>query len=255
MTTNLPALADLTSLRLKNTIVTGGAKGIGAAICLRFAEAGATVVVVDLDADAVDVVVKTIESRGGRALGVVGDAGARATAERAVEVCTKTFGSVDVLVNNAGVFPSQPFLDVDDATLDKVLDLNLRGAFVFSQVAAQQMVDAGGGGSIIQVASIDALHPSGNLTAYDASKGGLLMLTKSMAKDLASHGIRVNAICPGGVSTPGVTAMVDGMAKGVPLGRMGDADDIARAAMFFASALSSWTTGAVLVVDGGTLLN
>ena len=146
-------------------------------------------------------------------------------------------------MNNAGVFPSQPFLDVDDATLDKVLDLNLRGAFVFSQVAAQQMVDAGGGGSIIQVASIDALHPSGNLTAYDASKGGLLMLTKSMAKDLASHGIRVNAICPGGVSTPGVTAMVDGMAKGlglnaaqmqesmakgVPLGRMGDADDIAR---------------------------
>ena len=267
-TTTTP-LTELASLRHRNAIVTGGARGIGAAITRRFAEAGANVVVVDLDADAVAVIVRDVEGKGGRVIGIVGDCALASTATQAVEACAKTFGSVDVLVNNAGIFPSRPFLEVDEALLDRVLDVNLKGAFLFSQAAAKRMVEAGGGGSIVQVASIDGLHPTGNLTAYDASKGGLVMLTKSMAKDLAGHGIRVNAICPGGVATPGVAALVEDMAKGlhltaaqlqasmgdgVPLGRMGQPDDIAHAAVFFASSLSAWVTGAVLVVDGGTLL-
>jgi len=262
-------LSELVSLRRLSAIVTGGGKGIGAAIAVRFAEAGANVVVVDLDADAVAATVKDIQSRDGRAHGIVGDCALASTAQQAVDACVSVFGGVDILVNNAGIFPSKPFLDVDEALLTRVLDVNLKGAFLFSQAAAKQMVDGGRGGSIVQIASIDALHPTGNLTAYDASKGGLVMLTKSMAKDLAAHGIRVNAICPGGVDTPGVAAVVDDMAKGlhlstaqlqatmgdgVPLGRMGVGDDIARAAVFFATPLSSWVTGAVLVVDGGTLL-
>jgi 2-deoxy-D-gluconate 3-dehydrogenase len=264
-----PALAELCSLHNKNAIVTGGARGIGEAIALRFAEAGANVVVVDRDGDAVGAVVARIHLAGGRALGLVADVALPTTATTVVDACAKTFGSVDVLVNNAGIFPSKPFVEVDEGIWDRVLDVNLKAAFFFSQAAAQRMIAAGGGGSIVQIASIDALHPTGNLTVYDASKGGLVMLTKSMAKELAVNSIRVNAICPGGVATPGVDAIVDEMAKGlhltaaqlqqslgsgVPLGRMGLPDDIARAALFFASPLSSWVTGSTLVVDGGTLL-
>lgn len=264
-----PALTELCSLHHKNAIVTGGARGIGEAIALRFAEAGANVVVVDRDGDAVGAVVARIHVAGGRALGLVADVAQPNTATTVVDACAKTFGSVDVLVNNAGIFPSKPFVEVDEGIWDRVLDVNLKAAFFFSQAAAQRMIAAGGGGSIVQIASIDALHPTGNLTVYDASKGGLVMLTRSMAKELAVNGIRVNAICPGGVATPGVDAIVDEMARGlhltaaqlqqsmgsgVPLGRMGLPDDIARAALFFASPLSSWVTGSTLVVDGGTLL-
>lgn len=264
-----PALAEICSLHHRNAIVTGGARGIGEAIALRFAEAGANVVVVDRDSDAVGAVVARIHLAGGRALGLVADVAEPTTATTVIDACAKTFGSVDILVNNAGIFPSKPFVEVDEGIWDRVLDVNLKAAFFFSQAAAQRMIAAGGGGSIVQIASIDAIHPTGNLTVYDASKGGLLMLTKSMAKELAVNGIRVNAICPGGVATPGVDAIVDEMAKGlhlsasqlqqsmgsgVPLGRMGLPDDIARAALFFASPLSSWVTGSALVVDGGTLL-
>lgn len=265
----LPSLSELCALQHKNAIVTGGARGIGEAIALRFAEAGANVVVVDRDGDAVGAVVARIHLAGGRALGLVADVAQPTTATTVVDACVKTFGSVDILVNNAGIFPAKAFVEVDEGMWDRVLDVNLKAAFFFSQAAAQRMIGAGGGGSIVQIASIDALHPTGNLTVYDASKGGLVMLTRSMAKELASSGIRVNAICPGGVATPGVDAIVDEMAKslhlsaaqlqqsmgsGVPLGRMGLPDDIARAALFFASPLSSWVTGATLVVDGGTLL-
>ncbi len=178
------------------------------------------------------------------------------------------FGGVDILVNNAGVFPMMPALEIDEAHWDKVLDVNLKGAFFFSQAAARHMTRTLRG-SIVQIASIDALHPTGNLAAYDASKAGLVMLTRSLAKELGPQGVRVNAICPGGVTTPGVTSSLGAMAEvmkttpdkllasfgeKVPLGRMGVPDDIARAALFFASRMSSWVTGAVLVVDGGTLL-
>ncbi len=271
MTPTLPAttLNDLLSLQNQSAIVTGGAKGIGQAISLRLADAGCSVVVVDSDAAATTATVALIERSGHRAKGLVADVSRPESAREAVEACVESFGGVDVLVNNAGIFPSGPVLEVGEATWDQVLDVNLKGAFFFSQAAARRMIESGRGGSIVQIASIDGLHPTGNLSAYDASKGGLVMLTKSLAKDLGPRGVRVNAVCPGGVNTPGVASSIGAMAKGlnltaeqllagfgskIPLGRMGEPDDIARATLFFASRMSSWVTGAVLVVDGGTLL-
>jgi 2-deoxy-D-gluconate 3-dehydrogenase len=263
------ALSQLLNLKNQSAIVTGGGKGIGQAIACRLSEAGCNVVVVDADADATSATVAILKEAGGQAIGVVADVSSPAAAGEAVEACRKAWGGVDVLVNNAGIFPSAPALAIEEGFWDKVLDVNLKGAFFFSQAAARLMIEGKRRGSIVQIASIDALHPTGNLAAYDASKGGLVMLTRSLAKELGPQGVRVNAICPGGVTTPGATSAIDAMAKGmgltaeqmmagfnarIPLGRMGEPDDIALAALYLASPLSAWVTGSVLVVDGGMLL-
>ncbi len=262
---SLPQLTDLTR---KAAVVTGAGKGIGRAIAVRLAEAGAKIVVVDADPAASQETIAEIERVGSRGMFVGGDVADPRLGQRAVDTCVEAFGRIDVLVNNAGIFPSSPALKTTEELWDKVIDVNLKGAFFFSQHAARRMIDLGIPGSIVQIASIDALHPSGNLAHYDASKAGLVMLTKSLANELGKVGIRVNVICPGGVATPGAAEVMGAMAKEigmtgeqmtagfaarVPLGRMGDPDDIARAALFFASPMSSYCTGSVLVVDGGYL--
>ena len=171
-----------------------------------------------------------------------------------------------MLVNNAGVFPISPAEATTEQIWDRVLDINLKGAFFFAQAAAEAMVKGGHGGAIVNIASIDAMHPSGALAHYDASKGGLLMLTRSLALELAPKKIRVNAVCPGAIHTPGADVALSAMgggdtgrakaafAKRIPLGRMGDPDDIARAVLFLATDASSYMTGSTLVVDGGYLV-
>ena len=252
----------------QSAIVTGAAKGIGAAIGARLASAGAAVTLVDVDAAALREHAAALESGGARVRAEVADASSPADARRVVEAAVAAFGGVDVLVNNAGVFPMVPFLDVSEAIWDRVHGLNLRGLFFWSQTVARQMVLGKRGGTIVNITSIDAFHPSGNLTAYDASKGGAEMLTRSMALELGRYGIRVNAIAPGGVQTPGAQALTSGVAAGVnaeavlesflsriPMGRMGDPDDIARVVLFLASPMGSYVTGATLVVDGGALVS
>jgi NAD(P)-dependent dehydrogenase (short-subunit alcohol dehydrogenase family) len=181
---------------------------------------------------------------------------------------------VDILVNNAGVFPFAPVLEVTEALWDRVLNVNLRGAFFCAQAAARQMAQAGRGGRIINIASIDALHPTGALTHYDTSKGGMVMMTKSLAKELGPYGITVNAIAPGSIATPGAAAatasasaastanlddggedLMAAFLARIPLGRVGQPDDIATAALFLASDAASYITGSLLVVDGGYLLS
>jgi 2-deoxy-D-gluconate 3-dehydrogenase len=259
-----PSLSSLLSLHGTTALVTGGARGIGRATAAILAEAGARVWLADIDADAG---AAAAHATGGRF--VRADCAKPQDAAHALDVVTGSDGRIDVLVNNAGIFPMRGALDVDEDFWDRVIDTNLKGAFFFAAAAARHMKTSGRGGSIVNIASIDALHPTGNLSVYDASKGGLVMLTRALAVELGPLHIRVNAVCPGGVDTPGADAAVTSMAKQLgttvetlranqtkraPLGRSGSADDIARAVLFFASPLSSWVTGDAMVVDGGSLL-
>ena len=176
-----------------------------------------------------------------------------------VEAAGERFGAVDILVNNAGVETLVPVLDLAESEWDRVIDTNLKGAFLCGQIAARAMVSAGTPGAIVNIASINAKIALAGQAHYTASKGGLVMLTKAMALDLAPHGIRVNAIGPGVIETrmterslsdPQRRAML--LSK-VPLGRVGQPRDVAHAALFLASDEASYITGATLYVDGGWL--
>ncbi len=267
----MQAVAELLNLKGKSAIVTGGARGIGFAISGRLAEAGAAVLVADLNAEAVAEAVAAITKTGGKVAGVTADVSQEADVQKLIEAAVKGHGGVDILVNNAGIFPSQLVMNMQKADFEKVIQVNLTGVFLCTKSAAQQMIAQGRGGKIINITSIDALHPSqAGLAHYDASKHGEWGFTKNVAVELAPHKIWVNAIAPGGIVTEGVKAMTAGakmpagidMAKvmesflaKIPMRRMGEPDEIAKATLFLASDMSSYMTGSQIVVDGGALLS
>jgi NAD(P)-dependent dehydrogenase (short-subunit alcohol dehydrogenase family) len=260
-------LAELVSLRGKTAVVTGAARGIGRAIALRLAEAGAALVVTDvLEAQARETA-QLIASTGGRALALAADAAGLADAERICGEAVSRFGSLDIIVNNAIAFQPAELLHASEQQYDTVADIGLKGVFFHTQAAARQMVKAGRGGRIVNIGSTDAFLPVGAMSHYDAVKGGVVAMTRGFAKELGRYGITVNAVCPGGTDTPGAREASGPIMKylGVPdkgldtpprgvLGRHGDPDDIARAVLFAACGLSDFVTGASLVVDGGYLL-
>lgn len=256
---------DLTG---KGAIVTGGAKGIGRAIALRLAEAGAGVLVADIDEEGASTTAEEIRGRGHKAAHIRADASSEADSEKAADACVEQFGSLDILVNNAGLFPFKPADQISGEEWDRIMNVNLKGTFMYAKAAAARMKEKGG--AIVNIASIDAVHPTGNLAHYDASKGGVLMLTRSLALEWAPHGIRVNAILPGGVTTPGTAAIAEsvmqatgmtmeqmsaGFAQRLPMKRQGEPDEIALPVLFFASNASTYATGSSLIVDGGYLLS
>ncbi|MBO9533165.1 MAG: SDR family oxidoreductase [Solirubrobacteraceae bacterium] len=258
-TSELPTLSALTDLTGRTVVVTGGAMGIGRAIAGRMHEAGANVVIADVDPSVQEAVAGLNDDRRGSASAVIADLADPQGGTTAIDIAIDDFGAVDVLVNNAGIFPSVPFMEMSPAMLRHVLDVNLTGVFLASQAAASRMIARGAGGRILNITSIDALHPSmPGLAHYDASKHGVWGLTKSLALELAPHGIWVNAIAPGGIATPGVGDVDDERLQPfidrIPMRRLGDPDEIARAALFLASDLASYVTGSQLVVDGGRLL-
>jgi len=185
-----------------------------------------------------------------------------------VDFTVKEIGGIDILVNNAGIYPFMPLTQMTGDDFTQVISVNLKGAFLCSREVSRRMIAQKQGGCIINIASIDSVHPSSKeLTAYDASKGGVLSLTKSMALELGQHDIRVNAIAPGGILTESMLSHVTGsstaqgkselkafMAR-MALGRMGDADDVGRVALFLASDLASYMTGSLVVADGGYLIS
>jgi 2-dehydro-3-deoxy-D-gluconate 5-dehydrogenase len=250
-------LADLLDLGGRTAIVTGGAKGIGLGIARRLHEAGANVAIADLDGDGAADAAAGLE--GDRSIGLSTDVSREASVERMIADTADRFGAIDILVNNAGIFPVVACLEIDPATFRHVVEVNLVGVFLCTQAVARRMVEQGRGGTIVNITSIDALHPSmAGLAHYDASKHGVWGFTKNVALELAEHRIRVNALAPGGILTPGIgdvpAETLEAFEAVIPMHRMGDPDDIARATLFLASELSSYMTGAQVVVDGGRLL-
>ncbi|MCX6000594.1 MAG: SDR family NAD(P)-dependent oxidoreductase [Chloroflexi bacterium] len=258
----VPQLLDLSG---RSAIVTGGAAGIGQAISVRLAEAGARVIVADIDLAGGQKTVDAIRLGGGKAEAVRADVRSRKDAVEVVKAALDAFGGLDILVNNAAVYPFSLVMKISEETWDRTIDTNLKGLFFYSQAAAEVMIKAGRGGRIVNLASIDALRPTRGTAHYDASKGGVLMLTKAMALELAAHNILVNAIAPGAVATPGNQVMIKllhtdevfakNLLSRIPLGRVAEPDDIAKMVLCLVSGAADYVTGSLVVVDGGYLLD
>jgi len=262
MTPHAAHLADLFALSGKVAIVTGAGSGIGTGIAHCLASAGAHVALADCNLAAAEAVAAEIASSGGKAFAVEVDIAEEASVASMIEKIIAACGAVDILVNNAGLQPRRFLADMTVSEWDRIHAVNSRGTFLCIREAAKTMVSAGNGGRIVNIASIGALHPlSAGLTAYNASKAGVVMLTKTAALELAPAQVRVNAVLPGGVSTPGSRqTLIDsspisgGALRSPPLGERGTPEDIAAAVLFFASKASRHITGQALVVDGGFLL-
>lgn len=260
-------LHDLLNLQGKAAIVTGGAKGIGFGICYRLAEAGASVLVADIDEPGAQQATQSLVEKGWKAEPVRVDVSDETSVKNMIDACKQKFGAVDILVNNAGIYPPAPVAQLTEEQFERVIHVNLRSVFLTTKLAAEIMKSQGGG-KIINITSIDALHPSMvGLAHYDASKHGMWGFTKNSALELAENKIWVNAIAPGGIATPGVAALSQGasaeqmaaqtqafMAK-IPMHRIGEPDEIGMVALFLASDMSSYMTGEQIVVDGGALLS
>ena len=243
----------------KVAVITGGGSGIGRAAAQLFAAEGAAVAVLDRVAEAA---AETVQLIGGAAVAVTADIADSTEVEAAFERIAAELGPVSVLYNNAGVNSSGSVLDSTEQDWDRCMAVNVKGTYLCAAAAARSMA-ANGGGSIVNQGSVAALVGVANFAAYCASKGAVVALTRSMAVDLAPHGIRVNVICPGTVYTPLMRPMLaargggdeeKGLAMTVakyPIGRLGTPEDIARVALFLASDEAAFMTGSVVTPDGG----
>lgn len=257
---------QLLELGGKIAIVTGGALGIGFGIANRLAQAHASVVIADLIEENAKTAAEKLNSQGYKTIGIKCDVASEDDVKNLITQTVSTFGGIDILVNNAGIYPNISLSKMTLEDFEKVLAVNLKGAFLCTKYTAEQMIKQGRGGKIINITSIDALHPSMvGLAHYDSSKHGLWGFTKNAALEYAKDKIWVNAIAPGGIATEGVAKMQEGaptqqevieaFLNKIPMHRMGEADDIGKVALFLASDMSSYMTGTQIVVDGGVLLS
>lgn len=245
----------------KAALVTGGASGLGLAVARQLHAEGASLVLVDWDVAAVGAAAKELD-----AVRLPGDVSQAGTASAAVEMARSTFGRLDILFNNAGIDPlrARSVMETEEADWDRILDVNVKSAYLFAKAAIPLMCE-GGGGAIVNTASIAGLKAAGDEAAYSVSKAAMVSLTQSLAIDFARDRIRVNCVCPGfmemvmtdrrrDLSAEEVAARYAYADAHVPLGRQGTYEEVARCVAFLASDDASYVTGAALVVDGGMLL-
>jgi NAD(P)-dependent dehydrogenase (short-subunit alcohol dehydrogenase family) len=263
MTIHVADLASrLLSLDGKVAMITGAASGIGHGISIRLAQMGASVSVLDIDANKGEEAAAEIRSQGGEALFTKCDVRSTTDCRRAVEAAISKWGRIDILCNCAGIAIRKDVVDLTEDEWDRTLDVTLKGIYLLSHEVVPHMIRSGGG-SIINIGSGWSLKGGPRAAAYCAAKGGTLNLTRAMAIDHGKHNIRVNCVCPGDIDTPMLRSECAQLGEDAqafmreaanrPLARVGTPEDIANAVLFLASPMSSWITGAALVVDGGGL--
>jgi NAD(P)-dependent dehydrogenase (short-subunit alcohol dehydrogenase family) len=254
------------SLEGKNAIVTGASRGIGKAIALGYAKAGAKVAITSRKVADLEQTASEIKAFGGEALVVQSHLGHAEEINKVVDSAKQAFGRIDILVNNAGTNPSmQSVLESDERLWETIMNLNLKGMYFLSQAVARLMKEQGGG-KIINVSSVDAFKPEPMVSIYSISKAGVRMLSKTFAMELAPYNIQVNTIVPGAITTKLLDShwfhlppeeakrQKDMLAQGTPMGRIGDVDEIVGAAIYLASSASSYVSGAEIIIDGAALL-
>lgn len=249
-------------LKDKVVLITGGSRGIGAAVAVEMARQGADVAINSHSGgDAAAEVIAAVEAHGRRCISVEGDVALPETAAAFVNAAVEAFGKVDVFVSNAGICPFHAFLDMPVETLKRTMEVNLHGAYFMTQAAANQMVKQGHGGAIVAISSISALVGGEFQTHYTPTKAGVHSLMQSCAIALGKHGIRCNSVLPGTILTdinkddladPAKREYMEGR---IPLGRLGQPEDIGGAVAFLASDMAAYVTGAALLVDGGAFVN
>jgi NAD(P)-dependent dehydrogenase (short-subunit alcohol dehydrogenase family) len=256
-------------MRLKDKValVTGAASGIGRATAALFGQEGAKVMCADLDGEGAERMARQIADSGGEAASVQADVSVAADVERMVRETVERWGRIDILFNNAGIEFGLPVTQVPEEEWDRLIDVNLKGVFLGCKYAIPEMLKQGGG-SIVNTASVAGLRGTAWMSTYSASKGGVVLLTKSLAQEWGTQNVRVNAVCPGVIRTPmAEQAVARGellfgsdpdetwrrIAQAHAMGRVGEADEVARAVLFLASDEASFVTGAALPVDGGFL--
>lgn len=249
-------------LKDKVVLITGGSRGIGAAVAVEMAKQGADVAINSYaGGEAAAEVIAAVEAHGRRCISVEGDVALPETATAFVNAAVEAFGRVDVFVSNAGICPFHAFLDMPAETLKRTMEVNLHGAYFMTQAAANQMVKQGNGGAIVAISSISALVGGEMQTHYTPTKAGVHSLMQSCAIALGKHGIRCNSVLPGTILTdinkddladPAKREYMEGR---IPLGRLGQPEDIGGAVAFLASEMAAYVTGAALLVDGGAFVN
>ncbi len=242
----------------KTAVVTGGAGGIGTAICQVLARAGAHVGIHYHSSEAGALALREqINRMGGSATAVYADVTSKADIEGMFDAVTNETGRVDILINNAGVYPTSAFLDISEDEYDLMMDANVRSVVLCTQAAARRITEQGSGGAVVNIASVAASGVLDMHSHYCASKSAVMMFTRAAARELGEHNIRVNAVSPGLIWRQGLDeAWPEGVSRykqAAALNRVGQAEDVANACLFLVSAASKWITGIDLVVDGGVL--
>lgn len=258
MVKSLSSILELFSLRDRVALVTGASTGLGAAIAVALAEAGAHVACHG-NTRSPEATCEHINNAGGVGHAISGDLGRQETPKTLVAQTLERFGRLDILVNNAGTIRRAPAVEYSEDDWTTVLEVNLSSVFRLSQLAGKHMIESGRGGKIVNIASLLSFQGGITVPAYAASKGGVAQLTKALANEWAKHGINVNAIAPGYMRTTNTAALQADEVRNrqilerIPAGRWGEPDDVAGAAVFLSSPASNYINGHILVVDGGWL--